>query len=248
MIQYHIVFIQSWVQKCMSGGFRNAPDSHRLRTLVLCFSIASTWFASRAVAQIGDLLDKAGEVQQSLVPADQIPPVPALTPEEALKSFKLAPGFRLEIAACEPLVQDPVAIAFGTDGRLWVVEMRGYMADFDGKDEDQPVGRVVVLRDRNGDGRYDDSTVFVNNLVLPRALLPVGDGVLVGAPPELAFWRDSDGDGKADRKVVLATDYGVKVDPARPYLANPERAPNSLLWAHDNWIYSAAYTKKFRYV
>jgi mono/diheme cytochrome c family protein len=201
-----------------------------------------------APAQIGDRLDKPGQVQKSLVPADQIPPAPALSPEAALASFKLAPGIKLELAAAEPLVEDPVAMAFGADGRMWVVEMRGYMPDLDGTHEDAPVGRVVVLRDRDGDGRYDERTIFVDQLVLPRALLPIGDGVLVGAPPELAFWRDTDGDGKADKKELLASDYGVAVDPKRPFLANPERAPNGLLWAHDNWIYSSAYTKKFRFV
>ncbi len=203
--------------------------------------------SSLARAQIGDNADKLGAPQVPLVPADKIPAAPALTPEEALKAFTLMPGFKLEIAAAEPLVQDPVAMTFGPDGRMWVVEMRGYMPDLDGNGEDAPVGRVVVLTDRDGDGRYDDSQVFVDNLVLPRAITLVGDGVLVGAPPELAFWRDTNGDGKADQKTVIATDYGVKVDPKRPFLANPERAPNSLLWAQDNWIYSAAYTKKFRY-
>ncbi len=71
--------------------------------------------------------------------------------------------------------------------------------------------------------------------------------MLVGAPPELLYLRDTDGDGKADKREVVATDYGVRVDPKRPHLANPERAPNSLLWAYDNWIYSAAYTRKFRF-
>src|SRR4051812_15975159 len=203
---------------------------------------------SSAFAQIGDRADKAGEVQKSLVPAEKIPPAPALTPEQALQTFKLAPGIKLEIAAADPQVQDPVAMTFGPDGRMWVVEMRGYMPDLDGNGEDQPVGRIVVLSDRDGDGRYEDAKVFVDGLVLPRAIALVGDGVLVGAPPELAFWRDTDGDGKADKKVIVATDYGVRVDPKRPHLANPERAPNNLLWALDNWIYSAAYTKKFRYV
>ncbi|MES2692013.1 MAG: HEAT repeat domain-containing protein [Verrucomicrobiota bacterium] len=205
-------------------------------------------FAAAASAQIGDRSDKSGEVQKSLVPADKIPPAPALTPEQAMKSFTLAPGFKLELAAAEPQVQEPVAMTFGPDGRMWVVEMRGYMPDLDGTGEDRPVGRVVVLRDADGDGRYEESKVFVDGLVLPRAIALVGDGVLIGAPPELAFYRDTDGDGKADKKDVVATDYGVKVDPKRPHLANPERAPNSLLWAYDNWIYSAAYTRKFRFV
>ena len=186
--------------------------------------------------------------QKPIVPADKIPPAPALTPEQAMKSFTVAPGFKLELAAAEPLVQEPVAIAFAPDGRMFVVEMRGYMPDFDGTGEDRPVGRISVLRDTDGDGRFDQSVIFADNLVLPRAIAFVGDGVLVGAPPELIFFRDTDGDGKADTREVVATDYGVRVDPKRPHLANPERAPNSLLWAFDNCIYSAAYTKKFRYV
>jgi putative membrane-bound dehydrogenase-like protein len=211
-------------------------------------ALAVSLLSSVAFAQIGDNADKPGAPQVPLVPADKIPPAPALSPEEALKSFTLQPGFKLEIAAAEPLVQDPVAATFGPDGRLWVVEMRGFMADLDGNGEDAPVGRIVVLTDRDGDGRFDESKVFLDGLVLPRAIALVGDGVLVGAPPELAFWRDTNGDGKADKKTVLALDYGVQVDPKRPFLSNPERAPNNLMWAHDNWIYSAAYTKKFRYV
>jgi mono/diheme cytochrome c family protein/glucose/arabinose dehydrogenase len=204
--------------------------------------------ASALCAQIGDGLDKPGVVQKPIVPREQIPPAPALSPAEALKSFTLAPGIKLQLAAAEPLVEEPVAMAFGADGRLYVVEMRGYMPDLEGTGEDQPVGRIVALRDKDGDGQFDESTVFADGLVLPRAITVVGDGVLVGAPPELLFLRDTDGDGKADKREVVATDYGVRVDPKRPHLANPERAPNALTWAFDNWIYSAAYTRKFRFV
>src|SRR5688572_9860330 len=123
------------------------------------FGVIVACQAPVASAQIGDRLDKAGEVQRSLVPADLIPPAPALSPEEALRSFRLAPGIKLELAAAEPQVQEPVAITFGPDGRMWVVEMRGYMPDLDGNGEDAPVGRIVVLTDRNGDGRYDESKV-----------------------------------------------------------------------------------------
>ncbi len=197
-----------------------------------------------ASAQIGD---KAGEEQKSLVAPGDIPPAPSLSPEEALKSFRLAPGLRLELVASEPLVEDPVAMVFSPDGRLWVVEMRGYMTDFNGSTEDQPVGRIAVLTDADHDGRYDQRSVFLDGLILPRAIALVGDGVLVGAPPWLKFWRDTDGDGKADQETVVASDYGVQTDPKHPEQGNPERAPNSLLWAADNWIYSTAYTKKFRY-
>ncbi len=195
-------------------------------------------------AQIGD---KAGEDQVPIVPAELIPPAPALSPEDELKTFQVAPGFRIELVASEPLIGDPVAMAFGPDGQLWVVEMRSYMPHLDGHGEDQPTGRVVVLTDTDGDGRMDKSDVFLDGLIMPRALALAHGGVLIGAPPKLWFCRDTDGDGKCDEKTEVAGDYGVQVDPARPELANPERAPNGLLWAFDNWIYSGAYTAKFRY-
>ena len=190
---------------------------------------------------------RAGAAPQAPVAPMPSNPAPVLTPEDGLKSLVVAPGYRVEIAAAEPLIHAPVAIQFGPDGRLWVVEMNGYSPVLGGAGEDDPNGRVVALRDRDGDGRYDESTVFLDNLVLPRSILLVGDGVLVGAPPELAFWRDTNGDGKADRKVVIASDYGAKPNPKLPLSTNAELFPNGGLWAYDNWIYSAAYMKKFRY-
>lgn len=201
---------------------------------------------SAVFAQIGDRLDKPGDKQESLVPKDKIPAAPALSPADALKTFKVAPGFRIELVASEPLIGDPVAMTFGPDGRLWVVEMRGYMHDVDGNGEDLKVGRLVVLTDTDGDGRMDKSTVFADGLVMPRAVMLVNGGVLVGAPPELLFFRDTDGDGKADQRTVVATDFGLAVIPSRPEVSNPERAPNGLLWGRDNFIYGAAYETRYR--
>lgn len=180
--------------------------------------------------------DKKGETQ---APSKiKVPPSPALPPAEALKTFKIAPGFRLELVASEPLVGDPVAIAFDPDGRLWAVEMRGYMPNVDGKGEDAPVGQVVVLEDADGDGRMDRSTVFLDKLVLPRAIAIVGGGVLVAEPPQLWFCRDTDGDFKCDTKTV--------VDPAYAGRGNPEHTANGLLPALDNWIYNAKSSLRYR--
>ena len=206
--------------------------------------LAALCLAAVAFAQIGD---KAGEPQMQLVPDNQIPPSPALTPREELKTFQLAKGYRISLVASDPQIGDPVAAQFGPDGRLWVVEMQGYMPDLDGTNEDQPHGRVVVLEDKDGDGVFETSTVFLDNIVMPRALALHRDGVLVGAPPHLWFCRDTNGDGKADEKIEIATDFGVRVDPSRPQLANPERAPNALLWGHDNWLYVGAYTARFKF-
>ena len=207
-------------------------------------SLAALCLAAAACAQIGD---KAGEAQMQLVPEGLIPPSPALTPQEELKTFQIAKGYQISLAASDPQVGDPVAAQFGPDGRLWVVEMQGYMPDLDATTEDQPHGRVVVLEDKNGDGVFETSTVFLDKVVMPRALALHRDGVLVGAPPHLWFCRDTNGDGKADEKIEVATDFGVRVDPARPQLANPERAPNAMLWGHDNWLYVGAYTARFKF-
>ena len=207
-------------------------------------SLAALCLAAVACAQIGD---KAGEAQMQLVPDGLIPPSPALTPQDELKTFQIAKGYQISLAASDPQVGDPVAAQFGPDGRLWVVEMQGYMPDLDATTEDQPHGRVVVLEDKDGDGVFETSTVFLDKVVMPRALALHRDGVLVGAPPHLWFCRDTNGDGKADEKIEVATDFGVRVDPARPQLANPERAPNALLWGHDNWLYVGAYTARFKF-
>src|SRR5687767_4589031 len=155
------------------------------------------------------------------VPTVPVPPAPPLSPEEALRTIRVAPGFKVELVAAEPLVQDPVAIHFDADGRLWVCEMRGYMPDVDGTNETAPIGRVSFLEDTDGDGRMDKGTVFLEGLVLPRAATPYRDGVLVAAPPNVWFCRDTDGDGKSDEQSLLATDYDNK--------SNPEHQPNGLM-------------------
>jgi putative membrane-bound dehydrogenase-like protein len=207
--------------------------------------IALAWTVH--AAEFGDKRDKPGEVQRLRVPRELIPSSAAQTAEQEWKSFQIAPGFRIELVAGDPLVQDPVAMQIGPDGRLWVVEMRGFMADLDGVKEAEPVGDVVVLEDTDGDGRMDKRTVFQDGLIMPRALMLAGDGVLIGAPPHLWFCRDTDGDGRADEKKEIAGNFGMQSDPVRPEVANPEQAPNSLLRANDNWIYAAHYTRKFRY-
>ena len=157
---------------------------------------------------------------------------PVLTPEQAMKTFHLPPGYRLELVASEPMIEEPVAIDWDANGRLWVLEMPAYMRDLPGTNEREPSGRVSVLEDTNGDGKMDKKTVFLDGLVLPRALKVLERGVLVGEPPNLWLARDTDGDLKADRKDLVTDTYGQE-------FANVEHNANTLLWALDNWIHTS---------
>ena len=157
---------------------------------------------------------------------------PALSAEEELKTFFMPPGYHLELVASEPLIQDPILIDWDPDGRMWAIEMLGYMPDIAATGERAPVGRIVVLEDTNGDGRMDKRTVFADGLVLPRALKVLDHGVLVGEPPNLWLMRDTNGDLKADTKELVTDTYG-RLD------AEVEHNANGLTWALDNWMYTS---------
>lgn len=159
-------------------------------------------------------------------------PISPLTAEQELASFTVQPGFHADLVAAEPMIRNPVALAFAPDGKVWVCEMQGYMANLGGKGEDEPQGRIVVLEDTDGDGRMDKVTTFLDGLVLPRAISLVKDGVLVGEPPTLWFCRDTDGDGKCDEKIEIDPKFALANG------ASPEHKPNGLLWATDNTIYN----------
>jgi putative membrane-bound dehydrogenase-like protein len=149
-------------------------------------------------------------------------------PETSLASLHVRPGYRAELVAAEPLVVDPVAIAWGADGKLWVVEMRDYPMGMDGKG--QPGSRVKFLEDENRDGIYDTATIFLDELGFATGVMPWRDGVLVTAAPLIFFAKDTDGDGKADLQKPLYTGYGED---------NQQHRVNGLRWGLDNWIYGA---------
>src|SRR5947209_9637428 len=101
-------------------------------------------------------------------PKDKLPPSP-LAPEQERATFQVAPGLRVELVACEPQIQSPVAMTFDEDGKLWVVEMPDY-PNGPAKGE-QPHGRIKVLEDRDGDGFYETATVFADNLLFANGLM-----------------------------------------------------------------------------
>jgi putative membrane-bound dehydrogenase-like protein len=157
--------------------------------------------------------------------AEMIPPTPAA---ESAALLQTKPGFHVELVASEPLIVDPVAIDFGIDGKLWVVEMHDYPSGLDGNWK--PGGRVKFLNDLDGDGRYDKSTLFLDGLPFPTDVMAWKKGALVCAAPDILYAEDTDGDGKADRVDKLFS--GFITD-------NYQARVNGISWGLDNWIYGA---------
>ena len=161
------------------------------------------------------------------------PDSPPLSPAESLSTFYMPPGYHIELVASEPLIQDPVAIDWDPDGRLYAVEMTGFVRDLQTPEPNlDPIGRVVVLEDTNRDGTMDKRTVFADQLKLPRAVKVLDRGVLVGEPGSLSLMRDTNGDLRADTKELVTDAYG------RLY-GSVEGNGNSLLWGLDNWMHTA---------
>ncbi|WP_162052956.1 DUF7133 domain-containing protein [Pontibacter pamirensis] len=163
---------------------------------------------------------------------------PVLSPEASLNLMQVADGFEVKIVAAEPLVTAPVALTFDNEGRIWVVEMEGYMPDTVGTGEDIPSGKIAILEDTNKDGVADKRTVFLDSLVLPRAITLIDDGILVAEPPYLWYYEINN--GKPGKKTLVDDAYAVG--------GNVEHQPNGLYRAMDNWIYNAKSTKRYRKV
>lgn len=161
------------------------------------------------------------------------PPVLAKTPAEELKTFILPPGYRMELVLADPVIQDPTAIAFDGNGRMFVLEDRSYMLDLDMTGQLDPISRISLHVDTNNDGVYDRHTVFADHLVFPRFVQPLGHGVILtkeSNADELWQYTDTNGDGVADTRELAGTGYGR--------LANIEGQEGFLTWALDNWMYS----------
>jgi putative membrane-bound dehydrogenase-like protein len=154
--------------------------------------------------------------------------VPALSPQQSRAKIQVRDGLTVELVAAEPLVQSPVAIAFGPDGRLWVAEMVDYPSGVRG--DFQPGGRISVLSDRDEAGRYHTSTVFLNNIPFPTGVTPWRNGVLVCAAPDILYAEDTKGTGKADVVKKLYSGFGTE---------NYQARVNSLEYGLDGWVYGS---------
>src|SRR6266436_6336372 len=122
------------------------------------------------------------------VTSNDLPRFPANEPKDALKTFQIKKGFHVEIAACEPNIVSPVALSFDENGRLFVVEMIDYS---ERREESPHLDRIRMLEDTDGDGVYDKSTVFADNLPWPTAVFCYDGGIFVGATPDIHYLKDN---------------------------------------------------------
>jgi putative membrane-bound dehydrogenase-like protein len=186
-------------------------------------------------------------------------PEPRKTPAEALKTFQTVGGFEMQLVAAEPMIYDPVVAAFDEDGALYVGEMRDYpfpgtkqsahsprwKGDHYSLDEyappvagkhpptkpgDKPLGSVRLLRDTDGDGTFDQSTVFADGLLWVAGIVPWKGGIFASAPPDIWYLKDMDGDGKADVRTKVFTGFGTR---------NQQAMVNNLQFGLDHLIYGS---------
>lgn len=181
------------------------------------------WWQNEDTARMKDLVDRRSfdDLLKGVQPGPK-------SPEAALKSMYPRPGFTVELVAAEPLVMDPIAFAWGADGKFWVVEMADYPLGIDGQGKHG--GRVRYLEDTNGDGRYDKSTLFLDGLGYPSGVWPWRKGVLISCAPEILYAEDTDGDGRADRRETLYQGFSE---------GNQQHRVNGFSYGLDNWLYGA---------
>lgn len=193
-------------------GFDAGMFTARL-VLLTAFSLVASW-SPAADLQVTDA---------------EMPRVPATAPDKAPGTMQMREGFRLELAASEPMIASPVAIAFDEHGRMFVVQMVDYS-----ERRDERLGSIKLLEDKDGDGRFDTGTLYATNLPWPTAVIPYDGGIFVGASPDILYFKDTNGDGVADVRQVVFTGFGNTTAKL-----NVQQLLNSFTWGIDNRIHGA---------
>ena len=190
---------------------------------------------------LGDLEADTGSLPMPSREITRREPVPILSPAAELETIELREGYYLELVVSDPIIAEPVDMVFDGDGRMYVAEFRTYMQDVDATGQFDRTSRVSLHEDTDGDGRMDRHSVFVDNLLLPRIILPLDDRIIIGESNtiDLYTYRDIDGDGVADEKELFFT--------GGPMDRNIEHQPSGLIWSLDNWLYVTINPFRLRY-
>ncbi len=186
----------------------------KFRFLLILTLLAGLPAGSAAAQERGDIIPHAQDR----------PPGPALSPQQALEKMTVPEGFHVELVASEPDIVNPVAMTFDEKGRIWITESLEYPRRSAGPGRD----RVKVLEDTDHDGVTDKVTVFAEGLNIPSGIAVGHGGVWVANAPDILFLQDTDGDLKADTSEVVVTGFGR---------FDTHELPNSLTWGPDGWLY-----------
>jgi len=185
-----------------------------------------------AVVKLPDGADTTSEYWKG-IDLEPKPPVTPVSADEQLRKFLLPPGYELEAVLTEPQIQQPAAITFDGNGRMYVLELRSYMLDADSKGTLNPVSGISRWEDNDHDGVYEEGIMFVDSLVFPRFVLPVGPNsvLTMESNSDIVYkFTDTDGDGHADKKEFFTDNFGRA--------GNVEHQQAFLYWGMDNWLYS----------
>jgi mono/diheme cytochrome c family protein len=172
------------------------------------------------------------------------PPITARSAREQANTFLLPAGYRLELVAADPDLNNPAVIEWDGNGRMYVSEFRSYMRDADAVGEHEPTSRVSRWESTKGDGTYDRHTVFADNVLFPRMILPLdGNCILTNEThsDDVVKYCDTNDDGKADKRDIFYSGVGVGRD------GNVEHEQSGFIWGLDNWIYSTYNSFRFRW-
>lgn len=206
-----------------------------MKRTALLFALCSSLFAQQDKIKTKTTYAKAyGETKNAVAvdPAKDLPRYPAVEPKDAIGTWQVKKGFKLQLAAHETQVRDPIAICFDERGRMFVCEMIDYS---EMRDVTPHLGRISMLEDKDGDGYYETSKVFADDLPWPTGLIWANGGLYVGATPDIWRFEDKDGDGKAEVREKVFTGFGTGLK-----ILNVQGLMNSFQWGQDNKVHILA--------
>ncbi|MCB0629118.1 MAG: discoidin domain-containing protein [Lewinella sp.] len=170
------------------------------------------------------------------------PPVKPLPVKEEAQHFILPEGYAMEGVLADPKIEQPGAITFDGNGRMYVLELRSYMLNLESEGTLEPISVISRWEDKDNDGTYETGGPFLENLVFPRFVLPIGPNTILtmeSNQDDVYAYTDTDGDGKADKKEFFTDNFGRA--------GNVEHQQGFLYWGMDNWLYSTVNPFRIRW-